>query len=52
MIFYGGAVSADTIPGLLSIEGNDGIFIGRAALDIKYFITMIDMVLKFIRSQR
>lgn len=52
MIFYGGAVSADTAPGLLGTYGNDGIFIGRAALDIKYFTAMIDMALEFIRSQK
>jgi len=51
MIFYGGAVSADTAPELLNIEGNDGIFIGRAALDIKYFTAMIGMALEFVRSQ-
>lgn len=50
MIFYGGAVNADTAPGLLGLEGSDGIFIGRAALDIKYFINMIEMALKFSRS--
>ncbi len=52
MIFYGGAVNADTAPGLLGLEGSDGIFIGRAALDIKYFINMIEMALKFSRSRR
>lgn len=52
MIFYGGAVSADTALELLSIEGNDGIFIGRAALDIRYFTAMIDTALGFVRSRK
>jgi len=36
--------SAGTAPGLLGIEGNNGIFIGRAALDIKYFTAMINFL--------
>ena len=50
MIFYGGAVNPGTAPGLLALEGSDGIFIGRSALDIDYFTDMIEMALRFIRT--
>ena len=50
-IFYGGAVNPDTAPGILSLEKNDGIFIGRASLDVDYFIKLIEMTLKVCRSR-
>jgi triosephosphate isomerase (TIM) len=49
MIFYGGAVNPDTAPGILELEQNDGIFIGRASLDIKYLIQLVEMALEHSR---
>ena len=49
MIFYGGAVNPHTAPGILRLKHNDGIFIGRASLDIKYFIRLVEMALEHSR---
>jgi triosephosphate isomerase len=49
MLFYGGAVNPDTAPGILELEQNDGIFIGRASLDIKYLIQLVEMALEHSR---
>ena len=50
-IFYGGAVNPDTAPGILGLEKNDGIFIGRASLDLKYFTLLIEMALEVSRNR-
>ena len=50
-IFYGGAVNPDTAPGILGLEKNDGIFIGRASLDLKYFTLLIEMALEVSRTR-
>jgi triosephosphate isomerase len=50
-IFYGGAVNPDTAPGILRLDKNDGIFIGRASLDLKYFTLLIEMGLEVSRSR-
>jgi triosephosphate isomerase len=52
MIFYGGAVNPDTAPAILEMEQNDGIFIGRASLDLKYLIQMVEMALEYSRSRK
>jgi len=51
MIFYGGAVNPDTAPGILELVQNDGIFIGRASLDIKYLIQLVEMALEYSRRK-
>lgn len=51
VIFYGGAVNPDTAQGILGLEKNDGIFVGRASLDIKYFTLLIEMALEACRSR-
>ncbi len=49
-IIYGGAVNADTAGKLLAIEGNNGIFIGRASLDLELFSSMIDVARRFEKN--
>ncbi|MHB1346848.1 MAG: triose-phosphate isomerase family protein [Candidatus Humimicrobiaceae bacterium] len=42
-IIYGGSVTPESAKDLLALPANDGIFIGRAALNVDYFINMIKM---------
>jgi len=46
VIIYGGSVTPQSAEGLLMLPNNDGIFIGRAALNLDYFIKMIEMAVK------
>lgn len=45
-MIYGGSVTPDTAEEIIRLEDNDGIFIGRAALNLDYFFKMIDMAIK------
>jgi triosephosphate isomerase len=42
-IIYGGSVTPESAKDILAIPGNDGIFVGRSALNVDYFINMIKM---------
>ncbi|MCL5070040.1 MAG: triose-phosphate isomerase, partial [Actinobacteria bacterium] len=43
VIIYGGSVTPESAKDILALPNNDGIFIGRSALNIDYFIKMIMM---------
>lgn len=43
VIIYGGSVTPESAKDILALSNNDGIFIGRAALNIEYFMQMIEM---------
>jgi len=47
-IIYGGSVTPGNIPGILSLEDVNGIFIGRASLDLEYFIEMIKITMDIV----
>ena len=42
-IIYGGSVTPESAKDILTLHGNDGIFVGRSALNINYFTSMIKM---------
>jgi triosephosphate isomerase (TIM) len=42
-IIYGGSVTPETAKDILALPACDGIFVGRAALNVDYFISMIKM---------
>jgi len=42
-IIYGGSVAPESAKDILALPGNDGIFVGRSALNVDYFINMIKM---------
>ncbi|MHB1375814.1 MAG: triose-phosphate isomerase [Candidatus Humimicrobiaceae bacterium] len=42
-IIYGGSVTPESAKDILALPDNDGIFVGRSALDVDYFISMIKM---------
>jgi len=44
-IIYGGSVFPETAKQLLSLKNNTGIFVGRGALNVNYFIQMINWAL-------
>ena len=46
IIIYGGSVKPSSAPDILKLENNNGIFIGRAALNLEYFTEMVMMGLK------
>jgi triosephosphate isomerase len=41
VIIYGGSVNMESVRDILSLKNNDGIFVGRSALNIDYFKDMI-----------
>ncbi|MCE5329984.1 triose-phosphate isomerase [bacterium] len=43
VIIYGGSVTPESAKDILALPDNDGIFVGRSALNIDYFIKMIIM---------
>ncbi|MCL4386668.1 MAG: triose-phosphate isomerase [Cyanobacteria bacterium] len=43
VIIYGGSVTPESARDILALKNNDGIFVGRAALNVEYFINMIKM---------
>ena len=50
LIIYGGSVTPESTPEILGLKNIDGIFIGRASLDVEYFIEMIKIALDTIRN--
>ncbi len=50
LIIYGGSVTPESTPEILSLKNIDGIFIGRASLNVEYFIEMIKIALDTIRN--
>lgn len=42
-IIYGGSVFPETAKQLLSLKNNTGIFVGRGALNVNYFIQMVNL---------
>jgi len=46
LIIYGGSVNPQTAFEILKLDNNNGIFIGRAALNYDYFISMINMAIE------
>ena len=48
LIIYGGCVTHVSTPGILSLENVNGIFIGRASLDLEYFIEMIKITMDIV----
>jgi len=48
LIIYGGSVTPESTPEILGLKNIDGIFIGRASLDVEYFIEMIKIALDTI----
>jgi len=42
-IIYGGSVTPESAKDILALPANDGIFVGRSALNVDYFISMIKM---------
>jgi triosephosphate isomerase len=44
-IIYGGSVNPESAFEILKLAGNNGIFIGRAALNYEYFISMVNMAI-------
>jgi triosephosphate isomerase len=47
-IIYGGSVTPESTPDILNLENVNGIFIGRASLNLKYFIEMIKMAMNIV----
>ncbi len=47
-IIYGGSVTPQSTPDILSLENVNGIFIGRAALNLEYFIEMIKIAMDIV----
>lgn len=43
VIIYGGSVNLESARDILTLPNNDGIFVGRSALNVEYFISMINM---------
>jgi len=48
-IIYGGSVFPETAKQLLSLENNSGIFVGRGALNVDFFIQMVDWAVEVSR---
>jgi len=46
LIIYGGSVNPQTAFEILKLDNSNGIFIGRAALNYDYFISMINMAIE------
>jgi len=46
LIIYGGSVNPQTAFEILKLDNNNGIFIGRTALNYDYFISMINMAIE------
>ncbi|MHB1276350.1 MAG: triose-phosphate isomerase family protein [Candidatus Humimicrobiaceae bacterium] len=42
-IIYGGSVTPESAKDILALSANDGIFVGRSALNVDYFKSMIKM---------
>jgi triosephosphate isomerase len=47
-IIYGGSVTPQSAPDILSLENVNGIFIGRASLNLEYFIEMIKIAMSIV----
>ena len=47
-IIYGGSVTPQNTPDILSLENVNGIFIGRTSLNLKYFIEMIKIAMSVV----
>jgi len=52
IIIYGGSVTPQSSEEILSLENNNGIFIGRAGLNLNYFIEMIELAVKVSKFER
>jgi triosephosphate isomerase len=50
LIIYGGSVTPQSSREILALDNNNGIFIGRAALNLNYFIEMIEMAAKVAKN--
>lgn len=50
LIIYGGSVTPQSTQEILLLDNNNGIFIGRAALNLNYFIEMIEMAAKVSKA--
>jgi len=48
LIIYGGSVTPESAPDILKLENVNGIFIGRASLDVEYFIEMIKTAIDIV----
>lgn len=46
LIVYGGSVNPESAFEILKLASNNGIFIGRAALNYEYFISMVNMAIE------
>ncbi len=46
IIIYGGSVNPKSALEILKLDNNNGVFIGRAALNYDYFIDMVSMAMK------
>ena len=47
-IIYGGSVTPQSTPDILNLENVNGIFIGRASLNLEYFIEMIKIAIDIV----
>lgn len=47
-IIYGGSVTPRSTPDILNLENVNGIFIGRASLNLEYFIEMIKIAMDIV----
>ncbi len=50
LIIYGGSVTPQSSREILALDNNNGIFIGRAGLNLNYFIEMIEMAAKAVKA--
>jgi triosephosphate isomerase len=51
VIIYGGSVTPESARDILALKNNDGIFVGRSALNVEYFINMIKMANEVQKSK-
>lgn len=52
LIIYGGSVTPQSSREILALDNNNGIFIGRAALNLDYFIEMIEVAAEVSKSKK
>jgi triosephosphate isomerase len=52
LIIYGGSVTPKSAREILTLDNNNGIFIGRAALNLNYFIEMIEVAAEIAKNNR
>jgi triosephosphate isomerase (TIM) len=51
-IIYGGSVTPESAKDILALPGCDGIFVGRSALNVDYFISMIKMASEIQKTKK